>query len=223
MKSISYFKMNDYIFLEKGMKFIMEEILNKKVYYFSKKGEFIQIISIILIALLVPALLPKILIMIFGKTSFIANNSQIIVGSLVNVVLIITGLNVEGWRKIILISTLPSLSAVGSGYVFGSLSAATIYMIPGIWLGNLTLILLIKYLYVNKKINYLISSGIAIITKVSIIFGTLNIWMAFSVLPNQGVVAETLRNSMGVIQLITATIGATISIILMKTWFEKVK
>ena len=200
----------------------MEQIINKKVCEFSKKGEILQTIAIILIALLVPALLPEIIQTIFGKASVIAKNSQIIVGSIVNTALIITGLNVKGWKNILFISTLPSLSAIGSGYIFGNLSAVTIYMIPGIWLGNFSLIMLMKYLYANKKINYILSAVVSIIVKVGIIFGVLNIWMAVSILPNEGAVASTLRNSMGLIQLITATTGALISMLITKLYFERV-
>ena len=131
------------------------------------------------------------------------------------------GLNLKGWRKLILIATLPSLSAVGSGYIFGNLTKVTIFMIPGIWLGNFSLIMLMKYLYTNKNINYAISAVISIVVKVALIFGVLNIWMAFSVLPNQGAVANTLRNTMGLTQLITASIGAIISILIIKLGFRK--
>lgn len=190
----------------------MEQVVNKKMYEFSKIGEIIQTILIILGALLVPAVVPQILQLVFGKTSWIASNSQIIVGSIVNTALIMTGLNMKGWRKILLIATLPSLSAIGSGYIFGSLSKVTIFMVPGIWLGNFSLIILMKYFYANKGINYIFSAIISVVVKTVIIFGTLNIWMAISVLPNQGVVASTLRNTMGLTQGITATIGAIISL-----------
>ena len=199
----------------------MEQVVNKRVYELSKVGEIIQTVLIILGALLVPAVVPQILQAIFGKTSVIASNSQIIVGSIVNTALIMAGLNMKGWRKIVLIATLPSLSAIGSGYIFGSLTKVTIFMIPGIWLGNFSLIMLMKYLYVNKNINYALSAVIAIAIKVAIIFGVLNIWMAFSVLPNQGAAADTLKNTMGLTQAITATIGAIISILIVKLGFRK--
>ena len=150
----------------------------------------------------------------------IANNSQLIVGSIVNISLIMAGINMKGWRKLLLIATLPSLSAIGSGYIFGSLTKVTLFMIPGIWLGNFSLIILMKYLYVNKNINYALSSVVAIAIKVAIIFSVLNIWMSFSLLPNQGVVADTLRNTMGLTQAITATIGAVISILIIKLGFK---
>lgn len=199
----------------------MEQVVNKKAYELSKTGEIIQIILIILGALLVPAVVPQLLQIIFGKTSWIASNSQIVVGSIVNTALIMTGINIKGWRKILLVVTLPSLSAIGSGYIFGSLTKVTIFMLPGIWLGNFALIMLMKYLYVNKNINYAVSAIISIAVKVAIIFGVLNIWMAFSVLPNQGVVANTLRNTMGLTQAITSTIGAIISILIIKIGFRK--
>lgn len=199
----------------------MEDVVNKKVVELSKVGELIQTILIILGALLVPAVVPQLLQLVFGKTSVIASNSQIIVGSIVNTALIMAGLNLKGWRRLVLISTLPSLSAVGSGYIFGSLTKVTLFMIPGIWLGNFSLIMLMKYLYANKKLNYALSSIISIAIKVAIIFGVLNIWMAFSVLPSQGVVANTLRNTMGLTQLITASIGAIISVLIIKLGFRK--
>lgn len=199
----------------------MQEVLNKKLCELSKIGEIIQIILIILGALLVPAVLPQLLTVAFGKTSWIASNSQIIVGSIVNTALIIAGLNLKGWRKLVLVATLPSLSAIGSGYIFGSLTKVTVFMLPGIWLGNISLIILMKYLYANKKVNYIVSAIISIVVKVALIFGTLNIWMVASVLPSQGAVANTLRISMGATQGLTATIGAVISILIIKLGFEK--
>ena len=199
----------------------MEQVVNKKAYELSKTGEIIQTILIILGALLVPAVVPQLLQVIFGKTSWIASHSQIIVGSIVNTALIMTGINMKGWRKILLVATLPSLSAIGNGYIFGNLTKVTIFMVPGIWLGNFALIMLMKYLYANKNINYAVSAIISIVVKVAIIFGVLNIWMAFSVLPNQGAVANTLRNTMGLTQAITATIGAIISILIIKIGFRK--
>lgn len=199
----------------------MEDVVNKKVVELSKVGELIQSILIILGALLVPAVVPQLLQLVFGKTSVIASNSQIVVGSIVNTALIMAGLNLKGWRRLVLISTLPSLSAIGSGYIFGSLTKVTLFMIPGIWLGNFSLIILMKYLYANKKLNYTLSSIISIAIKVAIIFGVLNIWMAFSVLPSQGAVASTLRNTMGLTQLITASIGAIISVLIIKLGFRK--
>ena len=200
----------------------MEQVINKKVYELSKTGEIVQTILIVLGALLVPALVPQLLQIIFGKTSIIANNSQIIVGSIVNTALIIAGLNLKGWKRLLLIATLPSISAIGSGYIFGSLTKVTIFMLPGIWLGNFSLILLMKSLYASKKLNYILTALISIVVKVGIIFGVLNIWMKISVLPNKGIAATTLKNTMGLTQLITATTGSVLaSLIVLSTKKQK--
>ena len=198
----------------------MEAVVNKKVYELSEIGEIIQSVLIVLGALLVPAVVPQILQFIFGKGSVIASNSQLIVGSIVNTALIMAGLNLKGWRRILAVATLPSLSAISSGFIFGSLTKVTIFMVPGIWLGNFSLIMLMKYLYANKKINYILSAVISIVVKVAIIFSVLNIWMLASVLPNQGNVADTLRNTMGLTQLVTASIGAVISFVIMKIFLK---
>ena len=199
----------------------MEEVANKKVYELSEIGEIIQAILIVLGALLVPAVVPQILQFVFGKGSAIASNSQLIVGSIVNTALIMSGLNLKGWRRILAVATLPSFSAISSGFIFGSLTKVTIFMVPGIWLGNFSLIMLMKYLYANKKTNYILSAVISIVVKVAIIFSVLNIWMLASVLPNQGNVADTLRNTMGLTQLVTASIGAVISFVIMKIFLKQ--
>lgn len=48
-----------------------------------------------LVALLVPTFLGNLLKQIFGANSVIAQNSQIIVGSIVNTALIVTAINVK--------------------------------------------------------------------------------------------------------------------------------
>lgn len=199
----------------------MEQVINKKAFELSKVGEIVETILIILGALLVPAFVPQLLQAVFGKTSFLATNSQLIVGSIVNTALIIAGINMKGWKRILLIATLPSISAIGSGYIFGSLTKVTVYMLPGIWLGNFSLMMLMKYLYANKKVNYIVSAVVSIAVKVAIIFGVLNIWMAVSMLPAAGPVAATLKNTMGLTQAITASVGAIISILIIKLGFER--
>lgn len=77
-----------------------ENILNKNMCDYSKAQEIIQIILISIGALAVPTFLGKILVSIFGQNSFIGTHSQIIVGSIVNTALIITAINVKGWKKI---------------------------------------------------------------------------------------------------------------------------
>ncbi len=78
-----------------------ESILDRRMCDYSKKLEIIQIVFICIAALLVPTFLAKLLTISFGANSWIALHSQIIVGSIVNTALILTAINVKGWKKIV--------------------------------------------------------------------------------------------------------------------------
>ena len=71
----------------------MEGILKSTVRDFSKANEITQTVIIGLIAFLVPTFLAQLLKTIFGETSVIANNSQLIIGSIVNTALVVSALN----------------------------------------------------------------------------------------------------------------------------------
>ena len=186
-----------------------ENILEKTMRNYSKGIEALQIILIGISALLVPTFLARLLTEIFGQNSVIASNSQIIVGSIVNTALIITAINVKGWKQIISIVTLPSISTILGGYVFKIASVYMVYMIPAIWIGNFALVYLYKVLLLKKKLNYFIASIISIAVKVSIIFLSFNLINAFGIFPDK--LVQNLQNAMGLTQIITATIGAVIT------------
>lgn len=187
----------------------MESILKQTVKDFSKASEVIQTIIIALLAFLVPTFLAKTLNTVFGANSVIASNSQLIVGSIVNTVLVISALNLKGWTKTLAVVSMPSVSTILSGYVFKSASVFMIYMIPAIWVGNLALVLAFKYIMLASKKNYFVSSVVGIIFKVAIIFGFFMILKAFNVFPDKMV--GTLQKAMSITQLITATIGCIIA------------
>ena len=187
----------------------MNKILSKRMYDFSKYADIMQTILIFLIAFLVPTFLSGILKTIFGETSLVATNSQLIIGTIVNTALIISALNLKGWKKILGVITMPSISTILSGYVFSSASPLMVYMIPGIWLGNFTLIYLYKLILLSKEKNFLLASIVSVFAKVTIIavfFMTLN---SFSVFPEKMI--ANLQKAMTVTQLITATMGALVS------------
>lgn len=198
----------------------MEKCLNKKAYELTKYAEVIEIILICLGIFLVPMVLPQILSALFGETSWIATNSQYVVGTVVNASLIITGINVEGWKKVIGVVTLPSISAMLSGFVFMSATIYTVYMIPAIWLGNFLLVYLYKYLFVSKHINYIISSIVAIAVKVGVIFAGFNILLAANIIPQGSKVAIALTTAMGMNQAVTATLGAIFAFGIMKFVYD---
>lgn len=185
-------------------------VLSKTAYDFSKKVDVIQTIIIALLAFLVPTFLGKLLSVVFGVQSFVATNSQLIVGSIVNCALVVSAINLKGWKKILFVVTMPSVSTIASGYIFGPLSMPMIYMIPAIWAGNFTLILAFKYLMLNKKQNYFLAGLVGIIVKVAIIFGYFSVLNAFGVFSAKAV--ATLQKSMSLIQLITATVGTILAL-----------
>ena len=89
-----------------------ENVLSKSMKDYSRGIEIIQLILIGIVTLFVPTFLAKLLASAFGVNSFIASNSQIIVGSIVNTALIIYAININGWKKFRGIITLPSISAI---------------------------------------------------------------------------------------------------------------
>lgn len=193
----------------------MEEgIINKRIGEYSKKIDIIQTIIIFLISLLVPTFLGEILKNTFATNSAIVTNSQIIIGSIVNTALIITALNLKGWKKIIGVVTMPSIATILGGYVFKTASVYMVYMIPAIWLGNFALIYSFKFIMLEKGKNYFLAGIIGIISKVIIIFGCFNILKVFGIFPNK--LINTLKIAMSSTQAITATIGMVISFIIFK-------
>lgn len=186
-----------------------ENVLNKSMRDYSKQIDIMQIILICIGALIVPTFLASLLTKVFGANSFIAAHSQIIVGSIVNTALIVTAINVKGWKKIVGIITLPSISTILGGYVFKTASVYMAYMIPAIWLGNFAIVYLYKLLLLNKKLNYFVTGIIAIIAKVAIIFGGFSLLNMLGIFPEK--LVQNLQVAMGTTQGITATIGMIIS------------
>lgn len=143
-----------------------ENVLSQNMCDYSKITKVLQMILIGVGALLVPTFLASLINKVFGQNSYLAMHSQIIVGSLVNTALIVTAINVKGWKKIALIITLPSISTILGGYVFKTASVYMAYMIPAIWLGNFMLVYLYKVLLLKKNMNYFLSGVISIAVKV---------------------------------------------------------
>lgn len=191
-----------------------EGIINKRVKDFSKGIDIMQTILIFLIALLVPTFLGGILSKIFGSTSVISTNSQLIVGTIVNAALVVSAINLKGWAKILGVVTMPSISTILSGYVFGTASVYMVYMIPAIWLGNFVLIYSYKLLMLGKNKHYFLAGIVGIIAKVTIIFALFNLINLFGIIPEKFI--DNLRNAMGMTQFITATLGVIAAFVIYK-------
>lgn len=197
-----------------------ENCLNSVVYPLSKKYEIIQWITLSILIFLVPMIIPTILSTLFGASSWIATHSQYVVGTIVNTVLVTAAINVKGFKQIAGLITLPSISAISSGLIFKSASIFTVYMIPAIWAGNFLFVYLYRKLFVQKKVNYILSSIASILTKVAIIYLFFRVLALIINIPNPMFVA--LNFSMGMNQLITATIAAIIGFGIDKVYEHKV-
>ena len=199
----------------------MEGILKQTVRDFSKKSEIVQTIIIAFLAFVVPTFLAQLINTFFGAGSVIANNSQIIVGTVVNTILVISALNLKGWNKTFFVVTMPSISTIMSGYVFKTASIYMVWMIPAIWLGNFILILSFKYIMIKRNSSYFITAIIGIIGKVAIIFGIFMLLKAFNIFPVKMI--SNLQKAMSLIQLITATLGSSFAFVIYKLENKKEK
>ena len=179
----------------------MTSILNNQLVDTKKAMDIVITILIAIGAFLVPTFLAKIIPL--------EQYQQLVIGSIVNMSLILTALYTKGTFKTFAIATLPSVSTILGGLLFGSMTLYSKTMIPAIWLGNFAFIFLYKFLFVNKKINYPVSAIIAIITKVAIIYLGFTIMTLTMTVPDM--VKETLNTSMGLTQLITATSGSILA------------
>lgn len=145
---------------------------------------------------------------------------QFIIGTIVNTSLIISSIIYKtDNKKLLLLSTLPSISTICSGLLFAGLSYYSKLMIPFIWIGNITFVYLYRYLYINKKHSYFKSGIVSLISKVIIIFSGFSLLNNILNFPN--IVKETLSLSMGLYQFITGIISITIIYILRLTQKEK--
>ncbi len=191
-----------------------EGVLNKTLTEFSKKADIFQTILIFLVSLLVPTFLGELITKVFGATSFIGSNSQIIIGTIVNIALVTAAINLKGWKKIIGVVTMPSIATILGGYVFGTASVYMVYMIPAIWLGNFALIYAYKLIMLNKNKNYFFAGVIGVIVKVAIIYASFNLLNLFGIFPEK--LVQNLQTAMGMTQLITATLGVLITFVIYK-------
>jgi len=179
----------------------MTSILNNRIVDTKKSVDIIITILIVIGAFLVPTFLARIIPL--------GQYQQLIIGAIVNMSLILTALYTKGTVKTFSIATLPSVSTILGGLLFGGMTLYSKTMIPAIWLGNFAFIFLYKFLFVEKKLNYPITAIVAIITKVSIIYLGFIIMAHTIAVPDM--IEQALSTSMGITQLITATSGSILA------------
>ena len=166
--------------------------------------ELAIVIAMILLAAIVCPLLLR------GSDGFLSQNSQFFLGPVVNAALIIAAIN---FRKLSTAVTIfaPSVFALAGGLFLALGNIFALYMIPAIWLGNLALVLVFKYMYKHKKLPYISTAVVAILLKAAIIFAGYNILVAVDLIPAGSPAAIAMFSMMGIYQVITATLGAILA------------
>ena len=134
----------------------------------------------------------------------ILRHPQLLVGIMVNFALIIAAVNVRGWNKVLPLIVLPSIAATVGGFLFGSFTIYLMYLIPVIWVGNATLVFVMKYLYAVRQLSYLMVVPIASVLKMMILYSVTFILVFIGVLPNMFLTV------MGLMQMTTALVGGFI-------------
>lgn len=132
-------------------------------------------------------------------------HSQPVVGPIVNALLIFAAINSRGWKKILSLITLPSVSALIAGALFGSLTVFLVYLIPFIWLGNALLVLAFKAIFLKLKKNYFFSLAAAALLKSSLLF------CAAFALNSISLVPALFLTTMGILQFATAIAGGLLA------------
>ncbi len=166
----------------------VNETINKTIYDFTKTHEVIEIVIYSFIGFFLPLMI---------------GHPQIIVGSLVNALIVISALHHKGLRPLSLF-ILPSIGAITRGILFGPFTIFLIYMAPFIWISNFLIWITIKKLYLMDRKNYLFSLVIASIVKASFLFISAFILYSFGFIPKMFLIA------MGPTQLLTAVMGGLI-------------
>lgn len=143
---------------------------------------------------------------------FLIGHPQILVGTIVNAMLIVSALELNT-KKTLPIIFAPSLGVLARGLIFGPFTPFLAIMIPFIWVGNTILVVGIKFL--NKKTNYWLALGLATGAKVGFLFSIALTLVSLSILPAMFLIV------MGEMQLLTAISGGIVAFGLLKSGATK--
>jgi hypothetical protein len=129
--------------------------------------------------------------------------NQLIVGTIVNAFLIKSAIDYKS-KKVFLLSLIPSIAVISGGIIFGNLSSAVLFVLPAIWLGNFSLMYLMRKIFVEKKVHFLISSILSASVKTILLFSFTFVLFSTSLVP------ALFLTTFGLIQFFTAVSGAVI-------------
>jgi len=130
----------------------------------------------------------------------IFSSPQWLIGTMVNALLFIAALKLD-FKKQLPIIILPSLGALAHGVLFGPLTVFLLYFLPFIWLGNAVLVRFVGLKPVSHW-PFFYRAFIASILKFIVLFLVAYVYI------NLGLVPAVFLSAMGLIQLLTAIMGA---------------
>jgi len=137
-------------------------------------------------------------------TPFLIGEPQLAAGIAVNAFLILSALELQGWRLLPVIM-LPSLGALSRGIVFGPFTPYLLLLVPFIWIGNALLVLSFKTILLKMKKGFGITLLAGSFIKSVFLFSSAFVLFSYSLLPS------IFLSAMGAFQLATALAGGTIA------------
>ncbi len=168
-----------------------DSFVNFTNYQYKEKYQTIELVILSIIGFVIP---------IFLK------HPQIIIGAIINALLFRSALTMNFKRTIPLI-IFPSIGALVGGVLFGTYTPFLLYLIPIIWIGNTSYVLIAKLISKNIKKNYGGNVLIASLVKSGFLFGSTVLLVTFFGFPQVFLVA------MGIMQLYTALLGGTFAMV----------
>lgn len=137
-------------------------------------------------------------------TPFILGHPQILVGSFVNALLIITILLLPFPYSFPVI-LMPSLAALAKGLLFGPKTVFLYYLIPFIWFGNLVLVSVFNKIHSGNNERFFPAVFLAAMAKTAILYLPTLLLVRIKILP------ALFLTTMGLVQLSTAIIGGILA------------
>ena len=189
-----------------------ESFVYKRPFSVSAKTERMEFLAVGAVLFILGVITP--LLLTLNTSAWVAAKNQFLIGPLVNCALVIAGVNFRGFKRIWTIIFLPSIFTLLTGIVFSLGSIYVLYMVPAIWLGNASMVLMFKYLHVHKKVNYTLTAALAVTLKVTLIFTGFLIMKSFADMPLAMEMALTA--AMSVNQIINASIGCVMAFGILK-------
>ncbi len=177
--------------MEKKFEFLNIGVSRERNFYLLKNklsNEFFEVVLYATILILLP--------LVF--------HVQIVTGILVNAILVKAALDYN-MKRVAVLSVLPSVSALAGGFLFGDMTYAFLLMLPFIWVGNFLFALGVKEIFVKRKVNYLLATISSAAGKTILLFTSAFVLFSYSLVP------ELFLTAFGVLQLVTALVGAILT------------